>query len=67
MTEMLTFQEAALRLPVKKSTATVKLWCRRGLRGVRLETTTVGGSVRITVESLERFLREVAAKRQGAK
>jgi hypothetical protein len=57
---LLTFAQAARRLPRLRNDrpvapATLWRWASVGLRGVRLETTKVGGSTCTSVEALERF------------
>ncbi len=57
---LLTFGQAAKRLPKIRndkpvSPATMWRWASVGLRGIRLETTKVGGTTCTSVEALERF------------
>lgn len=58
--EALTLAQAAARLPGRKGQhphpATVGRWCERGIRGVRLESIAVGGTVFTSAEALGRFL-----------
>lgn len=58
--ELLTFSQAAKRLPRLRSgrpvaPSTFWRWATAGLRGVRLETTKVGGATCTSVEALRRF------------
>lgn len=56
---VLTFKEAAASLPQlrgrKVHVGTVYRWSSRGLRGVRLETIRIGGTVCTSREALQRF------------
>lgn len=64
MPEFLTYAEAGRRLPVPKSEDCIRRWATVGLRGVRLATTWVGGSPRVTPEALAEFVeRQTAARR----
>lgn len=48
---------AAELLPSKPHVATVWRWATRGVKGVRLQTWTVGGRRFTTIPALEQFLR----------
>jgi hypothetical protein len=59
--ELLTFSQAAKRLPRMRNgkpvaPSTFWRWATAGLRGVRLETTKVGGATCTSVAALRRFL-----------
>ena len=62
---LLTIKEAAGRLPGRVHEATIRRWIR-GLRGVRLEITYIGGTIYTSVEALDQFFRAYTAKRTGA-
>ena len=47
--------EAARSLPVPCHVSTLHRWHLRGVRGIKLETTVVGGRRFTTVEALKRF------------
>lgn len=48
--------QAAELLPAKPHVATVWRWATHGIRGVRLQTWTVGGRRFTTIPALEQFL-----------
>ena len=57
---VLSLTEAAKRLPTRRAgkrphVATLYRWASRGLRGIRLETLQVGGTMCTSVEALQRF------------
>lgn len=53
--ELLSVFEVTRRLPNRPHIATVHRWITRGLRGVKLEATRIGGRVFTSVEALQRF------------
>ena len=57
---VITFTEAAGHLPRRRMgrrphVATLYRWTQRGLRGVRLESIQIGGSLCTSVEAMQRF------------
>lgn len=52
---LLTLADAAKRLPNRPSLCTLWRWRKRGVRGRRLESVTIGGLVYTSVEALARF------------
>ena len=69
--ELLTFTEATKILPKRRrgrkvATSTLYRWAKRGLRGVRLEVTQVGGTMCTSRAALRRFFNRltVAAQRE---
>jgi hypothetical protein len=63
--EVLSFAQAARRLPRMRggrpvSPATLWRWATSGLRGVRLETTHIGGTRCTSLEALARFFAGLA-------
>ena len=57
---ILSLDEATHRLPKRRGgkrphIATLYRWAQRGVRGVRLETIQVGGTLCTSVEALQRF------------
>ena len=64
--ELVSFSEAAERLPRRRAgkkphVATLYRWAGLGLRGVRLETIQVGGTMCTSVEALQRFFGRLSA------
>lgn len=61
---LITLAEAARRLPKidgrKICACTLWRWCRKGLRGVRLEYVRVGRKICLTHEALLRFFAELS-------
>lgn len=58
--ELLPLREVPRRLPIRPSgkklhVSAVYRWASRGVRGVRLETTRVGGTTYTSAEALQRF------------
>ena len=62
--KQLTLPQAAKRLGVNPSTCW--RWVLNGVRGVRLETFSVGVKRFTTIESLERFIERTTAAAAGA-
>ena len=62
--ELLTLSEAAQRLPrvhhKRIHVSTLWRWCRKGLRGIRLEYVKVGRKIMVTPQGLERFFNALA-------
>ena len=61
---VLSLTQAARLLPRRRrgrkpSPSTLYRWAKRGLRGVRLETVRVGGTLCTSVEALNRFFAEL--------
>jgi hypothetical protein len=50
-----TFSEAAASLPKKPAVSTIHRWRLRGCRGVKLESTHIGGVRYTSDEALQRF------------
>jgi hypothetical protein len=63
--QLLTFSEAARRLPGSVHTSTLHRWRLRGLKNTRLETILVGGRRYTSVQGLARFAAAVTAARDG--
>jgi uncharacterized protein DUF1580 len=68
--EVLTFRHAVRRLPRRRSgrhphPATLYRWATEGLRGVRLETIQVGGTLCTSIEALQRFFEELGKEPRG--
>lgn len=68
--EVLTFREATRRLPRRSSgrhphPATLYRWATEGLRGVRLETIQVGGTLCTSIEALQRFFEQLGNEARG--
>lgn len=52
---LLSFAEAAKRLPSRPNLSTLHRWRFAGVRGVKLETCLIGGKRYTSIEALERF------------
>ena len=57
---LLTFSEVTKILPKRRTgkkthVCTIYRWATRGLRGIRLETTQIGGSMCTSKEAIQRF------------
>ena len=63
---LLTLSEAARSLPAvngrRPHCSSLWRWCRRGVRGVKLEYVRVGRRVCTTAEALSRFVNRLAAE-----
>ena len=46
--------------------ATVYRWCTRGVRGVKLETLLIGGTLCTSVEAIRRFILATSQRKAGA-
>jgi hypothetical protein len=58
--ELMSLETAGRSLPVPKSRRTLEVW-RRGLDGVRLHVTKVGGSVFVSKSQLDDFFERLSA------
>ena len=63
---VLSLTEAAKTLPKRRAgkrphVATLYRWAKRGLRGVKLETIQVGGTLCTSTEALQRFFEQLGA------
>jgi hypothetical protein len=66
--DLVTLREAAKLLPRRRGGkrphfSTLWRWALRGLRGIRLETVSVGDTLCTTPEALEEFMRRVSEAR----
>lgn len=43
----------------RRSHSTIYAWCRNGVKGVKLDSVPVGGSLESSVEAYQRFLEEL--------
>jgi len=59
--DYITLAEAAKRLPGRPHVSTLHRWRTRGLHGVKLRTTKIGGRRFVTIEDLEEFIDQVTA------
>jgi hypothetical protein len=65
--ELLTLNEAAKVLQLNGSRphlSTIWRWCRKGLRGIRLDYVRVGRKIVTSPDALSRFMNELAAADQ---
>jgi hypothetical protein len=67
---LLSMKQAAKLVPSRRSgrpcsSATLWRWAMRGVRGIRLESLCVGGSLMTSAEALEDFFRRLAEARYG--
>lgn len=58
---LLTFQEAAKRLPGNPHLSSLHRWRLHGVKGIRLESVKVGGKRFTSVEALHRFTEQTTA------
>jgi len=62
---LLSLREAVRYVPSingrRRAVSTLYRWCRRGIKGIRLEYVRVGRNVATTPEALERFFAALAA------
>ncbi len=67
--EVLSLEDAIKRLPAKGRRrlhlSTIYRWAQRGVRGVLLETISVGGARMTSTQAIQRFCDGVTAARQG--
>lgn len=66
---LLSFSEASARLPRRRAgrpvhPSTLYRWAAEGLRGVRLETIQVGGTLCTSIEALQRFFDRLERSRR---
>ena len=62
---LLTFTEAAQRLPGRPNISTLHRWRLRGVRSIKLESCLIGGKRYTSVESLQRFTDRTTAAADG--
>lgn len=65
---LISLNEAAARLPSSRAgkrihVSSVYRWAGRGVRGVRLETVSIGGATKTSVQALQRFADRLSAAR----
>ena len=53
---LLTFSQAARQIPGRPGISTIHRWWRRGVRGIKLATTLVGGRRYTSSEAIARFI-----------
>jgi hypothetical protein len=63
--ELLTFSQAAKRLPGRPHSSTIWRWHMRGVRGIRLETVLIGGRRYTSVDALQLFVEQTTASADG--
>jgi hypothetical protein len=51
---------ASKDVPGRPHTSTLIRWCRRGVRGVKLETVVVGGRRYTSIEAIQRFIAKLS-------
>jgi hypothetical protein len=66
----LPFTQAAAHLPRRRrgrkaAVSTLYRWASAGVRGIRLETLQVGGTLCTSVQALQRFFDRLTARTQG--
>lgn len=52
---LMTLSQAARTLPHRPAASTLWRWCRKGIRGIRLEYLRLGGRIFVEEEALRRF------------
>ena len=57
---LLSLDDAGKALPNRPAKTTIWRWCRKGIRGIRLEYRRVGRRIFTSREALERFSRQLA-------
>lgn len=67
---ILSFQEACKRLPRRRAgrrpcPETLYRWANPGLRGIKLETIQVGGTLCTSLEALQRFFDKLSQLKNG--
>ncbi|MCC9608553.1 DUF1580 domain-containing protein [Blastopirellula sp. JC732] len=62
---LLSFAEAARRLPGRPNISTLHRWRLHGIRGVKLESALIGGRRYTSVEALERFSMRMTSVAEG--
>ena len=68
---ILSFSEVCRRLPRRRAgrplhPATLYRWANPGLRGIKLETIQVGGTLCTSLEALQRFFDKLSQLKSGA-
>jgi len=58
---LMTLVQAAATLPHRPHASTLFRWCRKGIRGVRLEYRRIGGRILVSRAALDRFGDRLAA------
>lgn len=58
---LLTLDEAAHSLPGNLAPSTAWRWCRKGIRGIRLESVVIGGKRYTSTAALARFAEALTA------
>ena len=69
--KLISLTEAAKRLPQRRRgsrphVATLYRWSQNGVKGVRLETLQVGGTLCTSIEALQRFFDKLSEPREPA-
>ena len=59
--QLLTLDQAAHSLPGHVAPSTTWRWCRKGIRGIRLESVVIGGKRYTSTEALARFAAALTA------
>jgi hypothetical protein len=54
--QLISFVQASEMIPIHPSRSTVSRWCSVGCRGLKLESTYIGGRRKTSREAVERFL-----------
>ena len=62
---MISLVEAARSLPGRPHASSLYRWCRKGVRGVKLQTWLVGGRRYTTIAALEQFIAATTAAADG--
>jgi hypothetical protein len=62
---LVSLNEAVDLLPGRPHLSTLRRWCGRGVRGVRLETVVVGGRRFTSRVAIEQFIERTTAARDG--
>jgi hypothetical protein len=62
---LVTLTQASQMLPGRPHVSTLWRWCKRGVRGVRLETYVVGARRFTSTEALQRFAAATSAAANG--
>jgi hypothetical protein len=63
--DVITLSKAAKAIPGRPHLSTLWRWHRRGLAGIRLETTVVGGRRFTSSEAVQRFIDRTTEARDG--
>lgn len=62
---LLTFSEAAASLPGRPNVSTIHRWRLRGIRGIKLASTLIGGVRYTSREALQKFCNQTTAVADG--